>query len=131
MEELFKILGKILQFIFIILIFDWIFGGSRRAARNSRNTNNYDNNQSHNSYGDYSHTNKEDSTFKDFQKPSQLDEAYNVLGLNKNASLKEVKKKYIELAKKYHPDKNNSLEAQAKMTQINNAYDTILQHITN
>ncbi|ASP27931.1 hypothetical protein SCORR_v1c01560 [Spiroplasma corruscae] len=133
MDDLFRIIGKILNFIFIILIFDWIFGGSRRANRRSAGSMGGDTGNDHKSYDDYSHTNKDtDSSsnyFNGFDKPSQLEEAYAVLGLSSSVSLKEVKKKYIELAKKYHPDKNKgNLEAQAKMTQINNAYDTILQH---
>ena len=40
---------------------------------------------------------------------------YEILELDKNCSDEEIKKKYKELAKKYHPDKNNSEEAKEKI----------------
>ncbi|AKX33824.1 hypothetical protein SLITO_v1c01580 [Spiroplasma litorale] len=132
MDELLRIIGKLFYFIFIVFLIDTLFGmGSRK--RRAKNVNEGPSSSQHNSYEDYSHTNQQESNYNDtFQKPSQLDEAYKVLGLDKNASLTVVKKKYIELAKKYHPDKNKgNLEAQAKMTQINNAYDTIMSHKSN
>jgi hypothetical protein len=51
---------------------------------------------------------------------------YNLLGLNENATLQEVRKKYRMLAMHYHPDKNPSAEANAKFIQINEAYEIIL-----
>ena len=54
---------------------------------------------------------------------------YEVLGVNKNASMDEIKAAYKELVKKYHPDKyqNNPLSslAEEKMQEINEAYDTL------
>lgn len=48
------------------------------------------------------------------------------LGLNKNASSKEIKTAYRQLAKKYHPDKNpDDKEAAANFIRINNAYEEI------
>jgi len=54
---------------------------------------------------------------------------YKVLGVSQSASDEEVKSAYIELVKKYHPDKyvDNPLKelAQEKLKEINEAYDTI------
>ena len=58
-----------------------------------------------------------------------MTDPYVVLGVPRTASDEEIKKKYRELARKYHPDNyaNNPLAdlAQEKMKQINEAYDAI------
>ncbi len=50
---------------------------------------------------------------------------YEILGVSKNASLEEIKKKYRELAMQYHPDINPTAEAAEKMKQINVAFESI------
>ena len=48
---------------------------------------------------------------------------YKILGVDKQASLEEIKKKYKQLALKYHPDRNKgSKEAEEKFKSINEAY---------
>lgn len=49
---------------------------------------------------------------------------YEVLGVPRNASAKEVKKAYYQLAKKYHPDVNkNDPSSQKKFTEVSEAYE--------
>ena len=50
---------------------------------------------------------------------------YQTLGVSENASEGEIKKAYRGLSLKYHPDKNNSSEAQTKMHEINDAYSIL------
>lgn len=51
-----------------------------------------------------------------------LPDYYKVFGLHKTATKEEIKKRYRELAKKYHPDVNKSPDATAKMQEIQEAY---------
>ena len=52
---------------------------------------------------------------------------YKLLNVPTNASEKEVKKAYRNLAKKYHPDmyQGDKSVAEEKMQLINEAYDTL------
>lgn len=59
-----------------------------------------------------------------------MNDPYNVLGLNPNATDEEIKQAYRELAKKYHPDNYQDSPlgeyASRKMAEINEAYDQIM-----
>lgn len=50
---------------------------------------------------------------------------YKTLGIDKNASVEEIKKAYRKLAVKYHPDKGGGKEAEAKFKEINEAYQIL------
>lgn len=56
-----------------------------------------------------------------------MDNPYKVLGLQEGASDDEVKAAYKRLAKKYHPDLNSSPYAEARMKEINEAYNQIMK----
>ena len=51
---------------------------------------------------------------------------YNVLGVGKSASDKEIKRAYRKLARQYHPDKNpDDKTAEEKFKEINEAYEVL------
>lgn len=51
---------------------------------------------------------------------------YKVLGVDEKAGKDEIKKKYRELAKKYHPDRNKgNKQAEEKFKDISEAYDIL------
>ena len=54
---------------------------------------------------------------------------YEVLGVSESATDKEIRAAYLELVKKYHPDRYTDSPlhdlADEKMKEINEAYDTI------
>jgi molecular chaperone DnaJ len=51
---------------------------------------------------------------------------YDVLGVNRDASLEEIKEKYMDLALKYHPDKNpGDDEAVEKFKEATQAYEVL------
>ncbi|AHI53218.1 J domain-containing protein [Spiroplasma culicicola] len=136
MDDLLRIIGRIFYYMFIWIIMDLIFDSIFNRKR-KRNYNSYDQQQGHqtfnddtfggnqNSQGSYERNSEDYSSYRN--STSIVDEAYSVFGLTKSATDTEIKKKYRILAKKYHPDRNPSIEAQAEMTKINNAYETIME----
>lgn len=50
---------------------------------------------------------------------------YDVLGVSKDASDNDIKKAYRKLVRKYHPDVSKAKDADEKIAEINNAYETL------
>lgn len=50
---------------------------------------------------------------------------YAILGVSEKASYKEIKHAYRRLAKKYHPDRNNSIFAEETIKKINAAFEVL------
>jgi len=66
-----------------------------------------------------------------FKGSSQKKTYYEILGVNMDATVEEIKKSYRDLANKYHPDKYEHLaedmkkEASRRFTEINEAYQVL------
>ena len=50
---------------------------------------------------------------------------YKILGVANSASANEIKKKYYQLAKEYHPDTNKDPKAKERFLEIQEAYDLL------
>ena len=50
---------------------------------------------------------------------------YEILGVARNASQDDLQKAYRKLARKYHPDRNKSKEAEEKFKEVGEAYEVL------
>ncbi|UXI19083.1 insulin gene enhancer protein isl-1-like [Sarcoptes scabiei] len=51
---------------------------------------------------------------------------YHVLGVSRSATIPQIKRSYKNLAKKYHPDKNQNIDANDKFIELNKAYEILM-----
>jgi DnaJ-class molecular chaperone len=58
----------------------------------------------------------------------ELQQALKVFGLEEQASLREIKTRHRELAKRYHPDAGNQGDGKA-IRQLNEAYRLLLEYL--
>ena len=81
-------------------------------------------------YVDFTYTRytEDDAEFSKASKNSSLPDYYKILGVPRDASQNEIKKRYRELAKKLHPDKSKGEKTDETMAEINKAYE-ILSHV--
>ena len=58
--------------------------------------------------------------------------ALKMLGLTSSSSISDLNSSFRKLAKKYHPDfnRNNEAWANLKMTELNLAYEMVLEYLT-
>ncbi len=66
-----------------------------------------------------------DEEFRKSLLANNLPNYYEILQIQKNASQAEIKNQYRYLAKKWHPDREKSPDAERKMMQINMAYEVL------
>jgi hypothetical protein len=60
-----------------------------------------------------------------------LEPCYTILGLEKGATIDEIKKAYRHFARQYHPDVCNDPDAKDKFIQVNEAYELLIKHTQN
>lgn len=51
--------------------------------------------------------------------------AFLVLGLESNASFKDIRERYLSLLKQFHPDNNNAFRVDPKLYEIKEAYEVL------
>jgi len=66
-----------------------------------------------------------DEEFRKSLLANNLPNYYEILQIQKNTSQAEIKNQYRHLAKKWHPDREKSPNAERKMMQINMAYEVL------
>ena len=69
-----------------------------------------------------------DEEFRESLLNENLPDYYAILQVSKDASQDEIKKQFRLLAKKWHPDKKQSNDAEEKMAQLNMAYEVLSDH---
>ena len=67
---------------------------------------------------------KEDKEFSDAARNDELPNYYEILGIPRDATQKEIKKKFRELVKKTHPDKTKE-DSEEEMVELNKAYEVL------
>ena len=67
---------------------------------------------------------KEDKEFRDALNNDELPNYYEIIGVSKEATQDEIKKKFRELAKKIHPDKTKE-DSEKEMAELNKAYEVL------
>lgn len=55
----------------------------------------------------------------------QYKDYYQIMGLNRDASPAEVKRAYRVLARKYHPDVSDAVDAEARFKEVGEAYEVL------
>ena len=79
----------------------------------------------------FERTGKDKLSDEEFRKSllnENLPDYYAILQISKDASQNEIKKQFRLLAKKWHPDKKQSNDAEEKMAEINIAYEVLSDH---
>ena len=68
---------------------------------------------------------KDEEEFKKLKQISDFPDYYKTLGITKDASEKEIKNNFRNLAKEWHPDRNPDPKTKEKMAEINKAYEVL------
>jgi molecular chaperone DnaJ len=67
---------------------------------------------------------KDDKEFREASNNDELPNYYEVIGVSKDATPDEIKKKFREMAKKTHPDKTKE-DSEDEMAELNKAYEVL------
>ena len=76
---------------------------------------------------DYNYQNYDDASEVNEKKITQ---SFQIFGLPHNSTMEQIKGKYRDLCLKYHPDKNKNTDTTTKMSEINSAYEIIMEAIS-
>jgi molecular chaperone DnaJ len=68
---------------------------------------------------------KESQEFRKMMQDSALPNYYGILGISVEATPEEIKTKFRQLAKEYHPDKSRDEKSAEKFAEINKAYEVL------
>ena len=72
---------------------------------------------------------KEDRDFREAAVNDELPNYYEILGIPRDATQGEIKKKFRELAKKTHPDKTKE-DSEEEMVKLNKAYEVLSDEVS-
>jgi len=67
---------------------------------------------------------KDDKEFREALNNDELPNYYDIIGVSKDSTPEEIKKKFRELAKKTHPDKTKE-DSEEEMAELNKAYEVL------
>lgn len=70
------------------------------------------------------HNTKEDKEFREAANNDELPNYYEIIGVDKDATPDEIKKKFRERAMKTHPDKTKE-DSEDEMAELNKAYEVL------
>ena len=73
----------------------------------------------------YTRPSEDDEEFRKAARNSNLPDYYKTLGISRDSTPDEIKKRYRELAKKLHPDKSKEVKTDETMVEINKAYEIL------
>lgn len=59
-----------------------------------------------------------------YEEPDEVSDLYGILGVGRDASMDEIKRRYRELAKAEHPDRSGT-SSEGRMAEINRAYEVL------
>jgi molecular chaperone DnaJ len=68
---------------------------------------------------------KEAEEFRRMARESALPDYYAMLGVPNDASMREIKTKFRQLVKEYHPDKTKDEKTAERLAEINKAYEVL------
>ena len=71
---------------------------------------------------------KEDEEFRNAANKDELPNYYEIIGVPRNATQIEIKKKFRELVKKTHPDRTRK-DSEEKMADLNRAYEVLSDEV--
>ena len=93
------------------------------------NTNFIINDNIHNFFNNDKFTSNNE--LKKNKKELEMADFYEILGLELDSSLPEIKRRYKTLVKKLHPDRNqNDKNSSDKLISINEAYENLIKNLT-